>query len=315
MLVSRIPAIKVSRTKPKYLTYGMKAIIRVKGVGTILSTQSLALLTLTLFAMASSVQAQAVGGPAGQDAKPRTATTKTSDAKPTAKPTFTLSIKSQPILNVSLKAEKARLAEIADAISKRLKVPVMVGTGMEQELVSTEFSELTLEPAMQLLAPAVYIDYEIRTGSADVPRPLGIFFYAADQSEPPITAVVTGSNQSFLVEGDTEEGVEDQTGEQKKEEEPPLKVTYANSLLSVRAKKQPLALVLLKIGEQLGIPVDIQNETEEIVDVQLTKMSVEDVVRRLSPNIQLFLRADLAHAERRALRLVLPQQAKPAQDQ
>ena len=32
-----------------------------------------------------------------------------------------------------------------------------------------------------------------------------------------------------------------------------------NKLLSVKAKKQPLSLVLLKIGEELGIPVDIQN--------------------------------------------------------
>jgi hypothetical protein len=36
-------------------------------------------------------------------------------------------------------------------------------------------------------------------------------------------------------------------------------------------------------------------------------------VRRLSPNIQLFMRADLSRAERRALRVVLPEVPKAAQ--
>ena len=125
---------------------------------------------------------------------------------------------------------------------------------------------------------------------------------------------MTGSNQSLLIEGDTEEGVEPDTEEERKKlEEQPLKVSYANGLLSVKAKKQPLTLVLLKIGEQLGVPVDIQNQTEEIVDLELIKMPVEDIMRRLSPNIQLFLRADLTRSERRALRVVLPGAPKTTQ--
>jgi len=267
--------------------------------------------------MLSVARAQETASSSKQDPKqPQTASQPKTEDKKTgpAKPTFTLSVKTQPILNISLKAEKAKLAEIGVALSKKLKIPVFVGAGVEKELVSTEFSELTLEPAMQLLAPAVYIDYQILTGSGAPPRPLGVFFYAADQPEPSPTAIVTGSTQSLLIEGDTEEGVEPETEEErKKEEEQPLKVSFANNLMSVKAKKQPLALVLLKIGEELGIPVDIQSEAVEVVDIELSKMPVEDVVRRLSPNIQLFMRADLSRAERRALRVVLPEVPKAAQ--
>ena len=264
-----------------------------------------------------SARAQQVASPSTPDPKQPVASSqpaKTEDKKSVpAKPTFTLSVKSQPILNLSLKAEKAKLAEISEALSRKLKIPVFVGAPIQKELVSTEFSELTLEPAMQLLAPAVYIDYEIR-GSGEPPRPLAVFFYAADQPEPSPTAVVTGASQSLLIEGDTEEGAEPETEEErKKEEEQPLKVSFADNLLSVKAKKQPLALVLLKIGEELGIPVDIQGDAQETIDMALNKMPVEDVVRQLSPNIQLFLRADLSRAERRALRLVLPSVPKPAQ--
>jgi hypothetical protein len=166
---------------------------------------------------------------------------------------------------------------------------------------------------MQMLAPEVYIDYEIQTSHAESPKALGIFFYPANQ-EPPVTAVVPGSSQSLLIEGDTEEGVEPTTEEQRRrQEEQPLKVQFKNNILSIKAKKQPMTLILLKVGEELGIPVDIQNDTPDLVDAELNKVTVEDAMRQLSPNITLFLRADLAHSERRALKLVLsvPEVTKP----
>jgi len=255
--------------------------------------------------------------PAKPEPVDKSATQKTESSarteKNTPKPAFTLSVRTKPILNLSLKAEKARLSEIAGEIAKRLKVQVFVGDSLKDEIVSMEFSELTLEPAMQLMAPAVYIDYEIDSGSG-IPKPLGIFFYDNNQGEPPLTAVIAGSTQSLLIEGDTEDGVEPQTEEEKKkQEEQPLRVRFENNSISVKAKKQPLPLVLLKIGEELGIPVDIQFDTKDLVDAEITKLSIEDAVRRLSPNIRLFLRANLTHAERRALRLVLTDPTKSAQ--
>ena len=203
---------------------------------------------------------------------------------------------------------------MAQELSKRLKTPVFLGPQRQNDLISIEFSELTLEPALQLMSPTVYVDYEIDTGSTKPPKPLGIFFFDANQGEPSATAVVTGSNQSLLVEGNTEDGVATATEEEKKKvEEQPLRVSYANGALTVKAKKQPLPLVLLKIGEELGVPVDIQNETGSLVDAEISKLPVEDVLRQLSPHIRLFMRADLTRAERRALRLVLAEPAKTTQ--
>ena len=236
------------------------------------------------------------------------------EAKPAVKPAFELKVKTRPILNISLKAEKVKLSEVAQELSKRLNTPVFLGPQRQNELISIEFSELTLEPALQLMSPTVYVDYEIDSGSSKPPKPLGIFFYDANQGEPPLTAVVTGSSQSMLVEGNTEDGVEPANEEDKKKvEENPLRVSYLNSALSVKAKKQPLPLVLLKIGEELGIPVDIQNENQSIVNAEISKLPVEDVIRQLSPNIRLFMRADLTRAERRALRMVLSEPPKTIQ--
>jgi hypothetical protein len=248
------------------------------------------------------------------DSKQAPKESKPADSKATAKPAFVLTVKTRPILNISLQADKAKMSDVAQALSKSLKIPVFLGPERQNELVSLEFSELTLEPALQLMSPTVYVDYEIDTGSMEPPKALGIFFYDVNQGEPPPTAVVSGSTQSFLVEGDTEDGVQPATDEAKKKvEEQPLRVFYQNYNLTVKAKKQPLPLVLLKIGEQIGIPVDIQGQSLSMVDVEISKLSVEDAVRQLSPNIRLFVRADLTRAEKRALRLVLTEPAKTTQ--
>lgn len=249
------------------------------------------------------------------DKKPVAKDAKTQTPKPGAKPPYTLTVKTRPILNISLTAEKANMADVAQDLSKRLKTPVFLGTERQREPLSIEFSELTLEPALQLLSPTVYVDYEIDTGSQNPPQALGIYLYDVNQGEPPLSAVVNGSTQSMLIEGNTEDGVEPETEEEKRKlEEQPLRVSYENYTLTVKAKKQPLPLVLLKIGETIGIPVDIQDHRMELVDADISKLSVEDAVRQLSPNIKLFVRADLARSERRALRLVLAAQPKADQE-
>jgi len=245
--------------------------------------------------------------------KPKTPPADAKQAKPAAKPSFVLTVKTQPILNISLKAQKAKVSDVAQELAKRLKIPVQLGKQRENELLTVEFSELTLEPALQLLAPQVYVDYEINTGEM-MPKPLGIYLFDENQGEPPLSAAVNGSTQSILIEGNTEDGVEPETEEAKKKlEEQPLRIIFKNNLLTVKAKKQPLPLVLLKIGEEIGIPVEIQDQTVSIVDTEISKLPIEDVVRQLSPHVRLFLRADVTHAERRALRLVLADQAQATQ--
>ena len=268
-----------------------------------------ALVLLVCAAPAFSQQSEPEKKAVEKDAKTQTA------AKPAAKLPFVLSVKTRPILNISLKAEKANMAEVAQELSKRLKTPVFLGTERQKEPISIEFSELTLEPALQLLSPTVFVDYEIDTGSSNPPKALGIFLYDLNQGEPPVSAVVHASTQSMLIEGNTEDGIEPETEEdKKKEEEKPLRVKYENSTLSVKAKQQPLPLVLLKIGETIGIPVDIQDEKMEMVDADISKLSVEDAVRQLSQNVKMYVRADLTRSERRVLRMVLSQPLKTAQE-
>lgn len=272
-----------------------------------------ALVVLALLVCVTTAWAQPAGGNE-QESKPQTKESAAPEKKAPNKPGFAWTIKTRPLLNLSLKAEKAKMSEVAQALSEKLKIPVFLGPERQNEVISIEFSELTLEPALQLLSPTVYVDYELDTGSMTPPKPLGIFFYDTNQGEPPLTAVVTGTNQSMLIEGNTEDGVEPATDEEKQKlEEQPLRVRYESGLLTVKAKQQPLPLVLLKIGEELGIPVDIQNERLEPIDVNISKLPIEDVVRQLSPHIKLYYRADLTRAEKRALRMILAESPRTTQ--
>jgi hypothetical protein len=237
------------------------------------------------------------------------------ETKPAAKLPYSIKTRKSPILNISLKAEKAKMSEVAQELSKQLKVPIYLGPERQNEIVTLEFSELTLEPALQLMAPMVYVDYEIDTSSGAPPKALGIYLFDTNQGEPPVTTVVNGATQSMLIEGNTEDGVEPESDDDKKKlEEQPLRIQFKDNLLSVKAKKQPVALVLLKIGEELGIPVEIQDQNvTTVIDAEISKLPIEDVVRQLSPQIRLFVRADLTHAERRALRIVLAEPPKATQ--
>ena len=272
-----------------------------------------ALVILALLVCLSTGLAQQPAQPAQVDRKPAEKDPKAQTTKPGAKAPYTLTVKTRPILNITLKAEKANAADVTQELSKKINAPIFLGTERQKEPLSIEFSELTLEPALQLLSPTVYVDYEVDASSQEPPKVLGIFLYDANQGEPPMTAVVHGSSQSMLIEGDTEDGVEPEGDEAKKKKEEPLKVTYENHALSIKAKQQPLSLVMLKIGETVGIPVDIQDERMELIDADISKLSVEEAVRRLAPNIKVFVRADLTRAERRALRLVLTQPSRQAQ--
>ncbi len=69
------------------------------------------------------------------------------------------------------------MSEVAQELSKQLKIPVFLGPERQNELVTIEFNELTLEPALQLMSPTVYVDYEIDTGSGAPPKPLGIYLF------------------------------------------------------------------------------------------------------------------------------------------
>ena len=238
---------------------------------------------------------------AGEKAEPNSEANKTGQPKET-KPPFTLRVTEDQIIGISLKAQDATVKEIAAELSKRLKIPITMTSIIERHKVTVNFSDLVLEPAMQQLAPQVFIDYEIDMTPGKAPRPLGIFLQGYNETAPPENAVVHGSSDVMIIEGDTEDTGEDKDKDEKEQE---LKIKYEKGELTVVAKKQPLVVVLYAIANEVGVPLEVTHEIVDPISINIQKASVESALERISPYIRLYLRADLMTQQRKPLRIVL----------
>lgn len=204
----------------------------------------------------------------------------------------------------TVKAKDARLAEITGELGRILNVPVSLSPILEKQRVTTEFGGLNLEATLRMLAPQSYVDYVAGGDDPVQPKPLAIYLQVLNERPPAMTATVKGTSEAILIEGDTEEGT-DSKEQKKKEEEDPLRVSFANNLLSVRAHKQPLTVVLFRIASEVGVPFELKYESPEIVDVEFSNYSLEQAVRSLSPEVRFYYRLDLQTFQVQPLRLAL----------
>ncbi|HEX8458031.1 MAG TPA: hypothetical protein VF656_12095 [Pyrinomonadaceae bacterium] len=225
-----------------------------------------------------------------------------------AKP-WSVKVSKKTPASISLTAKDGSLSEIAAEIGKRLKVPVILTPLMQKQRITQEFTDLPLEGALRLLAPQVYVDYEL-SGDGAQPKPIGIYLQGMNEAPPAEASVVKGDSEAILIEGNTEDGLD--ATNVKDEEKLPLRVTVEKNQISVKARKQPLTAVLYEIASKVDIPFEMKYESTELVDVDFNNLTMEQAVRSLSPNIRLYQRTNLTSYEVRPLRLVL---VSPANNQ
>jgi hypothetical protein len=224
-----------------------------------------------------------------------------SSEKPKVPPakSYSLRISKQAPYIVTLKAQDTPLPEIASNLAVRLKVQVVVGQSQRARKITTEFKQLMFEPALQHLAPQVFIDYEVTANST---RPVAIFLNGYEDPAPPLNFVSLTNSASARMEGNTLDGLET---EKELEEEIPLRVKYEKNLLTVKAKQQLLSVVLAKIASELTIPFESRNNSNDVVDLNIIQEPLEQALQQMSPLVRLYVRANLQIPERRPYRLVL----------
>lgn len=208
-------------------------------------------------------------------------------------------------MSISLNAENAKLSAIAAELSSKLKIPVKLSGVMEKQRSSAKYSDLLLEPAMQLLAPVVFIDYQIDSAPGAKPRPLGIFLLAYNEPPPAADAVVKSKSQAFVIMGNTEAN-----GDDEADDSDPIQTSYKNGNLTAKAKDQPIVDVMFQIAYDAGVPFEGPEESKELVTINVKDRPLEQAVLDISPNLRLFVRADLFHATRTVLRIVVVDREK-----
>lgn len=214
---------------------------------------------------------------------------------------------------LSLKAKGAPLTEIVSELSKKLSVPVLLSPLMQKQRVTLDFENMPLEGAVRLLAPLPYIDYEVGGDLSGQRRLIGVFLYAFNEEPPSRNVNTSGSMEAVLIEGNTEEGTEAYEKQQQKEENP-LRVQFEHNRLSVRARKQPLSVVLYEIASKIDIPFDMKYVSTEVVNVNFSSYAIEDAVQAIAPNVRLLVRTNLTNSETIPLRLALvpPMNSQPS---
>lgn len=268
------------------------------------SGRALAALALGLVVCAAAASAQ----PPTPQQQPAAAAKQAPAATP-AKPGFTVKVsKTGPVPIVNIKAKDAKLAEVAAELSRQLDAPVNLSPVMSKQVVSVEVDGLNLESAVRMLAPHPLIDYVAEGGAAASPKALAVYLYALNEQHPPLTETVKSSSEALLIEGDTEEGTEEY---ERRKKEDPLQVSFANNRLSVRAEKQPLALVLARVASELGIPFELKGDPTEMVDVTFQGYMFDQAMRALSPSVRFYYRSDLGNFETYPIRLALAEAAAP----
>lgn len=224
---------------------------------------------------------------------------------------------------ITLRAKKAPQSEISAEISRLLKIPVVLGASLKQELVSADFKDLPVEAALKHLAPRPVIDYIISGGgdTSQVVRkkPLAIYLLGADDKAPQDGPWRENRAAGQLVVGmvyETEE--EEKAALQKRKNE--LQVTYANNLFTVSIYKQFLTDVLQEVAEQAHIPFAIlttngaQKEIDQVVTWNFSGVNFEELTNTWFPNgVRLYWRTDLASDISKPLRLTIEDREEDAQ--
>lgn len=204
---------------------------------------------------------------------------------------------------LSLKTDRALVADIAAELGRKLDVPVMLSPVMAKARVTLEFTGTPLEGALRMIAPVPYIDYEVSGDGSLPPKIVALYLYGLNEPPPSESAVVRGDSEALLIEGNTEDGTEAES--EKDKQEKALSVKVERDQVTVHARKQPLTAVLFEIANKVDIPFEMKYDSNEVVDVDLNNATMEQVVHTLSPNIRLYQRTDLQTFETKPLRIVL----------
>jgi len=222
-------------------------------------------------------------------------------SEPKQTPPFALRVTVDQIIGISLRAENAKLTDIAADLSKKLKTPVALSPVMQKQRATIDFADVVLEPAMQLLAPLVYIDYEIDSAPGAHPRPVGIYLSAHNEPAPAINANVRSTSQAFIISGNTE-------GESDEDDD--IHISYRNGKLTLKAKDQPLLDVLSSISDETGVRLEAKDDATETVSVDIKDLPLDEAILKVSPHLRLYLRADLYRNQRTPLLIVIVQPEK-----
>ncbi|MFN2454845.1 MAG: hypothetical protein ABR577_11555 [Pyrinomonadaceae bacterium] len=209
---------------------------------------------------------------------------------------------------VRLRAADAPLADIAAEMSRQLKIPIVLSAVMKGQRVTLDLADLPLETALRALAPEVCLDELVIGGAASIqPQYTAIYLSGVNETLPANNDPTQSDSQVMLMEGNTEDLRDEASASTPKETiaERFVEAKFEKNKLTLRARGQPVSVVLYEMARAMKIPFDIRHRSEEIIDTDVTDVPVEQALLNLPSSVRLYLRKDARTLESTPLRLVL----------
>jgi hypothetical protein len=198
--------------------------------------------------------------------------------KSVPKRTWRIQVKQEGVYFLTVRARETPLTEIAKELSRQLKAPIVLSKVMEKQQVTLDFKDLPLEMALQMMAPVPYVHYELQANTPPVCREIFLNAY----NEPAPLPKFVNKHISFVMEGDTESGVNEN-----------LHISYHNGQLSVFARHQSLTAVLDQIAATIGVNFSMGPDTDETIDLNFKDVTLENVVSYFPASVHLHVRKDI----------------------
>jgi len=218
--------------------------------------------------------------------------------------TVEVSASSDGLPLVTLTASNAPLGEVAERLAGKLGTKIDVSAAARNFQVTTQLDQQPLDLTLRELAPQACID-GVLTGGTGKTVVLSIHLRTAGEAAPPLDELAKRSSEVVMFFGNTEDpGIDPFEGK--------LDVTYRNDRLRVFAKQQPVSVVVARIADALGIPLEIIGDSREMIDVAVSDATLEQTMRALTPSVKLYHRKDLATFRVTPVRLVVQESFEPA---
>lgn len=199
---------------------------------------------------------------------------------------------------VTMTASNAPLSEVADKLGKKLGTTIDVSPAARAFRVTVALDQQPLDLTLRELAPQAYLDGVLSGGASGKTEIRAIHLRSAAEAAPSVEELAKRSSDVMMFYGNTEDAAADPfKGE--------LEVEFRNGRLRVFARKQPLSVVVARIAEAIGIPLEIIGDPFTPIDVSVGDATLEQVMGALTPEVKLYHRRDLATLQLKPVRFVV----------
>ena len=205
---------------------------------------------------------------------------------------------------VTLTASGAPLGEVAERLAKKLGTTIDVSAAARNFRVTTELDQQPLDLTLRELAPQAYVDGILSGGGTGKTVVLSIHLRSAGEAAPSVEELAKRTSEVMMFFGNTEDPSIDPL-------EDKLEVTWRNDRLRVFAKQQSLTVVVARIADALGIPLELAGDSREVIDVAVSDATLEQAMSALTPSVKLYHRKDLATFRLTPVRLVVQESFEP----